>query len=95
MTSIECLIPKVYRLLSSSPMAVSQAKALVPGVDPRDFKERGKPGIRAQLLDIKNKKLEMDFVVRGDENSTHLLNAVSPAWTSALAMANYVSKKFD
>jgi (S)-2-hydroxyglutarate dehydrogenase len=74
---------------------VSQAKALVPSVDPKDFKQRGKPGIRAQLLDIKNKKLEMDFVVRGDENSTHLLNAVSPAWTSALAMADYVSKKFD
>ncbi|NBO35655.1 MAG: L-2-hydroxyglutarate oxidase, partial [Actinobacteria bacterium] len=50
---------------------VTQAKALVPSIDPRDFKERGKPGIRAQLLDIKNKKLEMDFVVRGDENSTH------------------------
>ena len=74
---------------------VSQAKAIVPSVDPKDFKERGKPGIRAQLLDIKNKKLEMDFVVRGDENSTHLLNAVSPAWTSALAMANHVCKKFD
>ena len=74
---------------------VSKAKALVPSVDPKDFKERGKPGIRAQLLDIKNKKLEMDFVVRGDESSTHLLNAVSPAWTSALAMANYVCKKFD
>ena len=74
---------------------VSQAKALVPSVDPKDFKLRGKPGIRAQLLDIKNKKLEMDFVVRGDENSTHLLNAVSPAWTSALAMANHVCKKFD
>ena len=74
---------------------VSQAKALVPSVDPKDFKLRGKPGIRAQLLDIKNKKLEMDFVVRGDESSTHLLNAVSPAWTSALAMANHVCKKFD
>jgi len=74
---------------------VTQAKALVPSIDPKDFKERGRPGIRAQLLDIQNKKLEMDFVVRGDENSTHLLNAVSPAWTSALAMANYVCKKFE
>ncbi len=74
---------------------VRQAQALVPSVDPKDFKERGKPGIRAQLLDIKNKKLEMDFVVRGDDNSTHLLNSVSPAWTSALAMANHICKKFD
>ena len=74
---------------------VKQAQALVPSVRPQDFKERGKPGIRAQLLDVKNKKLEMDFVVRGDENSTHLLNAVSPAWTSALAMARHVCKKFN
>jgi L-2-hydroxyglutarate oxidase LhgO len=74
---------------------VNQAKALVPSIRAQDFKERGKPGIRAQLLDVKNKKLEMDFVVRGDENSTHLLNAVSPAWTSALAMAEHVCKKFN
>jgi len=28
--------------------------------------------------------------VRGDANSTHVLNAVSPAWTSSLAVAEYV-----
>jgi (S)-2-hydroxyglutarate dehydrogenase len=32
----------------------------------------------------------MDFVVRGDEHSTHVLNAVSPAWTSSLAFAEHV-----
>lgn len=74
---------------------VKQAKALVPSVCVADFRERGKPGIRAQLLDVKNKKLEMDFVVRGDDKSTHLLNAVSPAWTSALAMAEHVCRKFN
>ena len=74
---------------------VKQAKALVPSVRVADFRERGKPGIRAQLLDVKNKKLEMDFVVRGDDKSTHLLNAVSPAWTSALAMAEHVCRKFN
>jgi L-2-hydroxyglutarate oxidase LhgO len=73
---------------------VKQAQALVPSISPADFKERGKPGIRAQLLDVKNKKLEMDFVVRGDESSTHLLNAISPAWTSAFAMAKHVCVKF-
>lgn len=74
---------------------VKQAKALVPSVRFADFRERGKPGIRAQLLDVKNNKLEMDFVVRGDDKSTHLLNAVSPAWTSALAMAEHVCRKFN
>jgi hypothetical protein len=32
----------------------------------------------------------MDFVVRGDEQSTHVLNAVSPAWTSSIPFAQYV-----
>jgi (S)-2-hydroxyglutarate dehydrogenase len=32
----------------------------------------------------------MDFVVRGDADSTHVLNAVSPAWTSSLAFAEFV-----
>ena len=67
----------------------------MPSVRVADFRERGKPGIRAQLLDVKNKKLEMDFVVSGDDKSTHLLNAVSPAWTSALAMAEHVCMKFN
>jgi hypothetical protein len=32
----------------------------------------------------------MDFVVRGDADSTHVLNAVSPAWTSSLAVADHI-----
>jgi hypothetical protein len=32
----------------------------------------------------------MDFVVKSGEKSTHVLNAVSPAWTSALAVGEYV-----
>jgi hypothetical protein len=32
----------------------------------------------------------MDFVVRDGERSTHVLNAVSPAWTSSLAMAEWI-----
>ena len=69
---------------------VNQASALVPSVNPADFAERGKPGVRAQLLHLPSGKLEMDFVVEGDEQSTHMLNAVSPAWTSSLAVAEHV-----
>ena len=69
---------------------VKQAAAFVPSVRPADFTERGKPGVRAQLLHLPSGKLEMDFVVEGDERSTHMLNAVSPAWTSSLAVADYV-----
>jgi len=36
------------------------------------------PGIRAQLLDINTLELVQDFIVESDENSIHILNAVSP-----------------
>ena len=69
---------------------VTQASRLVPEVRTASFRSRGRPGVRAQLLHLPTNRLEMDFVVRGDEHSTHVLNAVSPAWTSSLAMAEYV-----
>lgn len=69
---------------------VKQARALVPSLDPADFTIKGRPGVRAQMWSIPGKHLEMDFVVRGDADSTHLLNVVSPGWTSSLAVAEHV-----
>ena len=74
---------------------VNQASALVPSVRPQDFRERGRPGVRAQLLHVPTGKLEMDFVVREGERSTHVLNAVSPAWTSSLAMAQWIVDRIE
>jgi L-2-hydroxyglutarate oxidase LhgO len=48
------------------------------------------PGIRAQLLNTKTDELVQDFVVEGDENTTHVLNAVSPAFTSSFIFARWV-----
>jgi len=53
----------------------------------------GKPGIRAQLIDIQQRKLEMDFVIEGDKKSMHVLNAVSPGFTSAIPFSSYVCEK--
>ncbi|MFL6646983.1 MAG: L-2-hydroxyglutarate oxidase [Sulfurifustaceae bacterium] len=66
------------------------ASPLVRDLNPERYRRWGKPGIRAQLLDIKERRLEMDFVVEGDERSTHVLNAVSPAFTCSLPFARYV-----
>ena len=74
---------------------VGQASALVPSVRPEDFRERGRVGVRAQLLHVPTGKLEMDFVVRPGERSTHVLNAVSPAWTSSLAMAEWIVARIE
>ncbi|MGA2661385.1 MAG: L-2-hydroxyglutarate oxidase [Verrucomicrobiota bacterium] len=69
---------------------VSLASPLVEGVKPEDYRHWGKPGIRAQLMNIKTRKLEMDFVIQGDAKSLHVLNAVSPAWTCSIPFAGYV-----
>lgn len=55
----------------------------------------GKAGIRAQLVNVRERKLEMDFRVEGDERSFHVLNAVSPAFTCALPFAEHVFDHID
>jgi len=47
-------------------------------------------GIRSQLLDTTTNELIQDFVVEHKEGSTHILNAVSPAFTCSFAFAEYV-----
>jgi L-2-hydroxyglutarate oxidase LhgO len=69
---------------------VNLATSLMDGISPERYKTWGKPGIRAQLLDTKKRKLEMDFVLEGDSRSMHVLNAVSPAFTCSLPFAEHV-----
>jgi len=69
---------------------VKLATSLMDGITPERYETWGKPGIRAQLLDTKKRKLEMDFVLEGDSQSMHILNAVSPAFTCSLPFADYV-----
>jgi len=57
-----------------------------------NFTSWGKTGIRAQLIDVKTKKLEMDFKFEGDEKSFHVLNAVSPAFTCAEPFSKLIVK---
>ena len=47
-------------------------------------------GIRAQLLNTKTNELVQDFVIEKTDNSIHILNAVSPAFTCSFAFAEYV-----
>ena len=79
----------------SRPHLVALASRLAHGVKPEHYTRWGEPGIRAQLLDIKNRKLEMDFVIEGDEHSTHLLNAVSPGWTCSIPFARYTVDQIE
>ncbi len=76
---------KYYR-----PHLVDLSKSLATGIDSANFRRWGRPGIRAQLLNIETKKLEMDFVLEGDEKSFHVLNAVSPGFTCSIPFSRYV-----
>ncbi len=69
------------------------AGRLLKGVRPENFRKWGLPGMRAQLLNIETMKLEMDFVVEGDNRSLHVLNAVSPGFTCAIPFAEHVCDK--
>ena len=70
---------------------VRHAQELVPSVSKDAFTEWGKSGIRAQLFNRREKRLEMDFVVETGERQTHVLNAVSPAWTGSLSFGEHVA----
>jgi L-2-hydroxyglutarate oxidase LhgO len=82
--------PKKY----SSKFFFNEVKDLLENLDINDIEHSPKVGIRPQLIDWENKKLVMDFVILRSENSIHVLNAVSPAFTSALAFAEYVVEKY-
>jgi len=66
---------------------------LVPDVLGVKQWRKSKPGIRAQLLKKDSLEFVNDFVIEEKYNSIHLLNIVSPGFTSAIPLANYTAKK--
>ena len=69
----------------------SEARKLVPALRRSDLVSCSRAGIRAQLVDWKKKKLVNDYVVRRAEDSVHVLNSVSPAFTSSMSFARHVA----
>jgi len=49
-----------------------------------------KIGIRSQIFDPLSKTLVNDFVIINQRHSTHVLNAISPAWTASFAFADHL-----
>jgi L-2-hydroxyglutarate oxidase len=66
---------------------IQKAKKMVHVIGD-DFKPMP-AGIRAQLLNIKTQELVQDFIIEHTDSSTHILNAVSPAFTCSFAFAEY------
>ncbi len=70
------------------------AKDLVKCLNPEDLIPSSKVGIRPQLVNWSTKELVMDFKVIKKDRSIHILNAVSPAFTSSMDFARYVVQNF-
>ncbi len=57
------------------------------------------PGIRAQLFNKSTNRLENDFVLINKDNTFHILNSISPAWScsfiNAKKIINNITKDFS
>jgi L-2-hydroxyglutarate oxidase LhgO len=79
--------PKIIQRL-----LVKESTLLVPSAKEVKGWYRKPPGIRAQLVHLPTGKLEQDFIVANEANATHVLNAVSPGWTSSIPFGRYVAE---
>ena len=69
---------------------VETARSLVPAINEKDLVSSNKVGIRPQIVNSENFSLEMDFIIEKTDSSTHILNSISPAFTTSLGFAEYV-----
>jgi (S)-2-hydroxyglutarate dehydrogenase len=77
------------------PNFVRAVRRLVPEIIGSDLLPSGKVGIRPQLVNVRTKKLEMDYIVERTDHSIHVLNAISPAFTCSLAFAEWLVDKSE
>lgn len=69
------------------------ARKLLPELKPRDITESTHVGMRPQLVHWPSKQLVMDFIVLNEADSLHILNPISPAFTTSLAFARDMADK--
>jgi L-2-hydroxyglutarate oxidase LhgO len=68
----------------------NEARQLIPQLRMTDLEDSPKVGIRPQLVHWPTRQLVSDFVVLEDGPSVHVLNAISPAFTSSMAFAQFL-----
>ena len=69
-----------------------KTQKLIPEIRSKDIK-CGPSGVRAQGIDSSG-NLMMDFEVKTHNNQVHVINAPSPAATSALSIADHIIKNY-
>jgi (S)-2-hydroxyglutarate dehydrogenase len=69
---------------------IKKAKRLTNALDFNQKWKNYPAGIRAQIVNLDTKVIEMDYIVRSDKNVVHILNAVSPGWTSSIPFSRWI-----
>ena len=69
---------------------LAAAQEIVPKLRKQDILLSKKSGIRPQLYNRKKNELVQDFVMIDGSNSTHIINAISPAFTASFELADYI-----
>ncbi len=68
---------------------------LVSDIRMDDLVPSKKVGIRPQLINLQTQKLEIDFVIETTPSSVHVLNAISPAFTSAFSFSELLVDRYS
>lgn len=71
-------------------LLIRAAQELIPNVKPEHIELSSKVGIRSQLFNRTTERLEDDFLCLTGPCSTHVLNAISPAFTASFALADLI-----
>jgi hypothetical protein len=76
--------------LALTPLLIRAAQELIPSLRPEHIELSQKVGIRSQLFNHCTQLMEDDFLCLPGPNSTHVLNAISPAFTASFALADLI-----
>jgi len=76
--------------LALPPLLLKAAQELIPAVRAEHLELSQKVGIRSQLFNHSSQRLEDDFLCLPGRASTHVLNAISPAFTASFALADVI-----
>jgi len=77
------------------PWFLQSAQKLIGSLKYEDLIPSNKVGIRPQLVNIKTKSIEMDYIVEQTSSTMHILNSISPAFTSSFAFAEWIVDRME
>ena len=79
--------------LSLPPLLLQAAQELIPAITREDIEISPKVAIRSQLFNKQTQRLEDDFLCLPGPHSTHILNAISPAFTASFELADLILER--